>query len=114
MTIRKKKRHDGAAVFEIRGTLLNGPQFGRLLGAIRDGAYLPNVPSVVLDLRNLRWINASGLSLLLEVKAHLARSGQSLALVAPTRHIRSILMLTRLLATLPCYRTVDEAAHMAA
>ena len=64
---------------------------------------------VVFDLRQVTFIDASGLGVLAKAWRMAEVSGGSVKLVAPSMRLRRLLAITRLDTVLPVYDTVGEA-----
>jgi anti-sigma B factor antagonist len=66
-------------------------------------------PNVVLDLRSVTFMDASGLGVLATCGHGARRLGGAVRLVGPSRQIRRLLALTRLDQVLPIYESMEEA-----
>ncbi len=65
--------------------------------------------NVVLDLRRVSFMDASGLGVLATCGHRARRLGGVVRLVGPTRQIRQLLTLTRLDQVLPVFESLEEA-----
>jgi anti-sigma B factor antagonist len=103
----REDRTDGAQVLELSGELdaASAPALRERLAevATRSGGPL------VIDLTSLMFIDSTGLSVLLNARRRLTRRGRDFGVVCPTGHVRRILEVTKLLDTLGCYATRDQA-----
>jgi stage II sporulation protein AA (anti-sigma F factor antagonist) len=61
-----------------------------------DGLVLAGYPSVVLDLREVTFLDSSGLRALIRAHGEMARHGRSLQLRSPSQSVRRVLELTGL------------------
>src|SRR3954452_18601933 len=108
----REDRTDGAQVLELSGELdaASAPALRERLaeGATRGGGPL------VIDLTSLIFIDSTGLSVLLNARRRLTRRGRDFGVVCPTGHVRRILEVTKLLDTLGCYATREQAVDAVA
>ncbi len=85
------------------GSDLLASELGRLLqGAARK---------VLVNLRDVKQIDSSGISILVRMYVSFRHSGGSLKLLAPQGRVHAVLSLTRLLSVIPTFE--DEAAALA-
>jgi anti-sigma B factor antagonist len=99
---------DGQAVVALRGQLSPADTPGvssHLIAAVAACG-----PSVIVDLAGLDGIGYSGLSVLLQVRKWMRRSGGDLPLAAPQQPVRRILEATGLIHVFSVYPSVEEAA----
>jgi anti-sigma B factor antagonist len=103
----REGRLDGAQVLELSGELdaSSAPALRERLAevATRGGG------SLVVELSDLSFIDSTGLSVLLNAKRRLTRRGRAFAIVCPPGHVRRILEVTKLLETLSCHDSRDDA-----
>ena len=98
---------EGAQVLEVSGELdaASAPALRERLAEVATRGGGP----VVMDLSVLRFIDSTGLSVLLNTKRRLTRRGRGFAVVCPPGHVRRILEVTKLIETLGCHPTREEA-----
>lgn len=77
-----------------------------LLELLRGGAR-----KILVNLRETRQMDSSGISTLVRAYVSLRRSGGSLKLIAPQGRVRTVLTVTRLLNVIPVFD--DEASALA-
>jgi anti-anti-sigma factor len=70
-------------------------------------------PWVIVDLAGLRFIDASGVAVLVRGRKQARRAEGDLLLAAPRRQVLLVLTLTRLIGVFPVHASVDEAARNA-
>jgi anti-sigma B factor antagonist len=70
-------------------------------------------PWVIVDLAGLRFIDASGLAVLVRGRKQARQAGGDLLLAAPRHQVLRVLTLTRLTGVFPVRASVDEAARSA-
>lgn len=64
---------------------------------------------VVIDLKETRYIDSSGLGILVSLYSHIRKSGGQLVLANPNRSVRRLFDLTNVQNMLRVYGTVEEA-----
>lgn len=64
---------------------------------------------IMLDLRDLRYLDSSGLNALLDTHRDASPSGRRIALVKPSPVVRRILSVLRLENLMPVFSSVEEA-----
>jgi anti-anti-sigma factor len=65
--------------------------------------------SIVFDLRNLRYLDSSGINVFLDTNAAFSRSGRRMTLVGPSPVVRRILSVLELERLIPTFDSLDEA-----
>ena len=89
---------------EIMGGDETKPIQDRVYASIRDGRQF-----VVLDMKNVSWINSSGLGLLMACLTTLRGSGGDLRLACVSDRVRRPILITRLDQVLLMFASVEEA-----
>jgi len=95
-----------ASVIDIKGEL-TGDAESALLNAYTqaDGV---NAHLIILNFKNLNYLNSSGIGLLITLVVRATRQGKKLAALELPEHFKKILMLTRLTEVLPVYDSQPE------
>lgn len=104
----KETIHDGIAVLKLRGKLMGGPETQELHDHVR-GLVADEVKNIVIDLSNVKWLNSSGLGVLMASYTTLKNNGGSLKLAGVTEKVESLLAITQLINFFETYETVDRA-----
>lgn len=106
MTLSFSSRTIGdVTVLTCDGRIVEGAESAALRQRVND--VLEHTPAIVLDLRDVHFIDSSGLGMLVRV---LARTGQgNLKLCGLTSRISETLKITRLSAVFDCYQSEAEA-----
>jgi anti-sigma B factor antagonist len=96
----------GTRVIDVRGEL-TGDAESAILNAYAqaDGA---DTHLIVLNFKQLTYMNSSGVGLLITIVVRARRQGKKLAAVALPPHFKKILLLTRLNEALPIYDSQAE------
>jgi anti-sigma B factor antagonist len=104
----KEKIVDHIAVLELSGKMMGGPEtmalHDHVKGLINDG-----IKKVVIDLGNVKWINSSGMGILMACMTTLSNAGGKLVLARVSEKVNSLLMITQLIKVFETYETVDRA-----
>lgn len=108
MNIKKKKAGD-VQIISLEGQLLGEPDVSQLSQTITRLLQEQKRKKVVLDLAGVKYINSSGLGLLVSFLASLKKHGGDLCLVGMNDRVESILIVTRLIRVFRFYKSVDRA-----
>ena len=96
------------AVLAPSGNLMGGSDTQNLheqvKSLIRDG-----IISVVIDLGKVKWMNSSGLGVLIASMTSLKNAEGSLKLANITKKVNSLLMITQMIRIFDTYNTADRA-----
>ncbi len=97
-----------AVVIELKGNVMGGDdtkEFNQLLHKlIEEGK-----KNVIVDLGEVKFMNSSGLGMLISGLTTMKRENGSLKLVNVTDKIESLLIITRLITIFESYDSVEEA-----
>jgi len=106
----KTKELNDVVVIEVKGNMMGGPdaqKFRDLMHKlIEDGKN-----KVVVDLKNVKFINSAGLGTLISALTTTRNAGGDLKIANPTQKIESLLMITKLIKVFESYSSVDEAVE---
>lgn len=101
-------QQSGVTVLRLSGNLLGGPDAGllkdRLVALIGAGK-----TRVVLDLREVEFMNSSGLAMLINSLTTVRNSGGDLKLANASPKIATLITVTRLTDLLQSFPTVEDA-----
>lgn len=98
----------GAVVIELKGNVMGGPEaqeFSDALHKLID----EGKKNVVIDLAETKFMNSSGLGMLISGYTTMKNGGGSLKLANATEKIESLLVITKLITIFEHYPSVDEA-----
>ena len=96
------------AIVSVWGDLLPADPADSLLGTVRD-LLNENRGRILIDLGNVRRIDAAGVGELVQCLTVARNRGGSVKLVGLTRHVKDLLILTSLLTAFECFETETEA-----
>lgn len=107
MTV-KEKMHGDVAVISLKGNMMGEPDMDRLREKIY-GLLQEDMKKIVIDLKGVRWINSSGLGVLIASLTSVKNKGGDLRLSNITDKVESLLVITQLVKVFKTYETVDRA-----
>jgi len=108
----KVKEHidNHVAILTLSGKMMGGPETTALhdhvKGLIKDG-----VVKVVVDLSDIKWMNSSGMGVLMACMTTLKNADGQLVLARVAEKVRSLLIITQLIKVFDTYDTVDRAVN---
>ncbi len=97
-----------AVIIELKGNVMGGDDtkdFNDLLHKLID----EGKKKIVLDLSEVKFMNSSGLGMLISGLTTVKKSDGVLKLAGTTEKIESLLVITKLITIFESYDTVDEA-----
>lgn len=98
------------AVINLKGNVMGGPhaeQFRDDLHSLID----QGKTNVVVDLSKVKFINSSGLGILIGGLTTMRNAGGDLVICGADKKIRNLLMVTQLISVFDHYKTLDEAVE---
>ena len=104
----KEKIENQVAVLTLTGKMMGGPETTALHDHIRS-LMADNISKVVIDLGGVKWINSSGLGVLMAAMTTLKNAGGQMRLANVTEKVESLLMITQLMRIFDTYESVDRA-----
>ena len=107
MKIKERKR-DGVAILEMSGRLMGGPDaeaFDEILKTLIHGG----CRNVVVSMEKVRWVNSTGLGILISGYTTLKKSGGELKLLKVSDRIENIFIVSKLYTVFESYQDEDEA-----
>ncbi|OGU28246.1 MAG: anti-anti-sigma factor [Ignavibacteria bacterium GWA2_35_9] len=100
----------GAVVIELKGNVMGGDdtkEFNDLLHKLVDGGKL----NVIVDLSDVKFMNSSGLGMLIGGLTTMKKANGSLKLARVSEKIESLLIITKLITIFESYESVEEAVN---
>ncbi|MCL4547414.1 MAG: STAS domain-containing protein [Bacteroidetes bacterium] len=104
----RTEEHYGAVVIELKGNVMGGPEaqeFSDTLHKLID----ENKKNVVIDLAETKFMNSSGLGMLISGYTTMKNGGGYMKLANATEKIESLLIITKLITIFEHYTSVEEA-----
>jgi len=104
----KERIENHVAILALSGKMMGGPETTALhdhvKGLINDG-----ITKVVIDLGGVKWINSSGLGVLMAAMTTLNSAKGKMKLANITDKVESLLMITQLMRVFDTYESIDRA-----
>ena len=97
-----------AVIIELKGNVMGGDdtkEFNELLHKLID----EGKKNVIVDLSDVKFMNSSGLGMLISGLTTMKRENGSLKLVKVTEKIESLLIITKLITIFESYESIEEA-----
>jgi anti-sigma B factor antagonist len=97
-----------AVIIELKGNVMGGDdtkEFNELLHKLID----EGKKNVIVDLADVKFMNSSGLGMLISGLTTMKRENGSLKLVKVTEKIESLLIITKLITIFESYDSIEEA-----
>lgn len=99
-----------AVVLKLKGDVMGGPDGSKLHDVLREFKDTDQL-NVVVDLSKVRFMNSSGLGMLIGGLATMRNAGGDLRLANAADRIQSLLVIAKLLTVFKHYESVDEAVE---
>ena len=99
-----------AVVITLRGNVMGGPDGSKLHGSLHD-LKSEGKCNVVVDLAKVKFMNSSGLGMLISGMTTMRNAGGDLRLANAAKRIQSLLVVTKLITVFKHFESVDEAAQ---
>lgn len=104
------KEHYNAVVISLKGNVMGGPDGAKLhdrLHKLKD----EGKKNVIVDLARVKFMNSSGLGMLISALTTMRNSGGDLRLANAADRIQSLLIVTKLITVFQHFDSVQEAAE---
>jgi anti-sigma B factor antagonist len=98
---------DGVCILRLHGRFVAGSDAE--LASAQDSLQEAGIAKAILDLRNVPYIDSTGLAFVVDLHKSLARNGGQLFLADANRRVREVLRLTRIGEIIPLFDDVEEA-----
>ena len=104
-----KEKIDGdVAVLTVSGNMMGGPETSALHDKVKS-LLADGVKKVVIDLKGVKWMNSSGLGVLMACMTSLNNGEGKLKLSSVTEKVQSLLMITQLLRIFETFENAERA-----
>jgi anti-sigma B factor antagonist len=104
----KTVEHYNAVVIQLKGNVMGGPEaaeLNELLHKFLDS----NKKNIIIDLADVKFMNSSGLGMLISAFTTMKNGGGNLKLANATEKIQSLLLITKLVSIFENFDSVEEA-----
>lgn len=106
----QRRERDGVIVLDLNGKILGGEDSEDLKSEI-DRVVDESLPSVLLDLSGVPWMNSSGLGILLSGFLRLKEKGGVMKFLHVQPRVKEILVTTKLIQVLEVFDDEEEAVR---
>ncbi len=109
MKIKERKR-DGVAIIELSGKLMGGPDAETIDETFKTLLH-EGVKNIVVNLEKVRWVNSTGLGILISGYTTVKKSGGELKLLKVSDRIENIFIVSKLYTVFESFDNEDEAVQ---
>ncbi len=106
----KERKRDGVAILEMSGKLMGGPDsdtFDETIKTlIHEGCH-----NVVVSMEKVKWVNSTGLGILISGYTTLKKSGGELKLLKVSDRIENIFIVSKLYTVFESFQDEEEAVR---
>ena len=102
------KEHNDIVVIDIKGNLMGGPETAAVHDKVKE-LVDQNKKKVVINLAHVKWMNSSGLGILMGCLTSMRNAGGDLKLCGVTEKVQSLFMITKLVTIFDTYSDSKEA-----
>ena len=104
----KESFKDNVAILTMKGDMMGGPDTGKLHDKIKS-LISDDVTKVVIDLSHVKYMNSSGLGILMASFGTIAKVNGMIKLAGATEKVKSLLIITQLIQFFDDFENVDHA-----
>jgi len=104
----KEKIEGDVAVITVTGNMMGGPETTALHDKVKS-LMADGLKRVVIDLKGVKWMNSSGLGVLMACMTSLNNANGSLKIASVTEKVKSLLMITQLMRIFDTYENAERA-----
>jgi anti-sigma B factor antagonist len=109
MKIKTNEKY-GALIIELKGNVMGGPDAQEFQDLLHKSLE-EDKKNVVVDLANVKFMNSSGLGMLISGFTTMKNGGGLMKLANATEKINSLLVITKLITIFEHFESVDEAVQ---
>ena len=103
---------NGFLIIHLEGDLI-GENDGPGVLAIATDAIQQKVMKCIVDISNLRYINSSGIGVLITILTKFRNKGGEVCLLKPSENVQKLLVITKLNAIFQIVKSEEEALSLA-
>ncbi|MFO7890574.1 MAG: STAS domain-containing protein [bacterium] len=104
------KNFDDVYVLNVKGKLMGGPETSAMHDKVKE-LLAEDKKKIVIDLSKVKWMNSSGLGVLMGCFTSLKNAGGELKICGATDKVKSLFMITKLITLFESYKNVKEAVE---
>jgi anti-sigma B factor antagonist len=106
----KERKRDGVAILEMSGKLMGGPDADTFAETIKTLIH-EGIHNVIVSMEKVKWVNSTGLGILISGYTTLKKSGGELKLLKVSDRIENIFIVSKLYTVFESYQDEDEAVR---
>ncbi len=99
-----------SVVITLKGNIMGGPDGAKLHDTLHD-LKEQGKKNIVVGLSKVKFMNSSGLGMLISGMTTMRNAGGDLRLANPADRIRSLLIITKLITVFKHYESIDKAVE---
>lgn len=107
MKIKERKR-EGVAILDMSGKLMGGPDAEAFNEVLRTLMH-EGIRNFIVNMEKVRWVNSTGLGILISGYTTVKRSGGELKLLKVSERIENIFIVSKLYTVFESYEDEDQA-----
>jgi anti-sigma B factor antagonist len=107
MRVKEEIKGD-VVILTVNGNLMGGPESQELHEKVKS-VLADGLRKIVIDIKGVKWLNSSGLGVLMACLTSIKEAGGQLKLASIAEKVQSILMITKLVDIFETYETADRA-----
>jgi anti-sigma B factor antagonist len=104
----KERKRDGVAILEMSGKLMGGPDSETFSETLKTLIH-EDCHNVIVNMEKVKWVNSTGLGILISGYTTLKKSGGELKLLKVSDRIENIFIVSKLYTVFESYQDEDEA-----
>ena len=109
MKIKERKR-EGVAILDMSGKLMGGPDAEAFNEVLRTLMH-EGIRNFIVNMEKVRWVNSTGLGILISGYTTVKRSGGELKLLKVSERIENIFIVSKLYTVFESYEDEDQAVQ---
>ena len=99
---------DGVVIISLSGKIMGGPEAGQINDQINNLIDAGKI-RIIIDLKQVEWMNSSGLGILIGAITTLRNNGGKMILANVSERIENLLKITKLISVFEIEKDVDKA-----
>jgi anti-sigma B factor antagonist len=103
---------ENALIIRLSGDLI-GENNGMNVLEVVNSSILENIRKCIIDISSLRYINSSGIGVLITILTKFRNKGGEVYLLKPSESVQKLLVITKLNAIFQIIQTEEEALQLA-
>lgn len=104
----KEKIEGDVAILMVSGNMMGGPETMALHEKVKS-LVADGIKKVVIDLKDVKWMNSSGLGVLMACMTTMNNNGGKLRLSSVTEKVKSLLVITQLMRIFDTFENSERA-----